>query len=124
MLVLVKSVCCPWALKAMYMYITEERLCCETFEYLLGDKDLATKPGNIVSLAFTRDLLKKAFEYAKNYVKISPDKVKIILQTKKALLYADSKPWIKRGNKVLMSRWAPGMVPRWQTLWGFISFPS
>jgi hypothetical protein len=26
--------------------------------------------------------------------------VKIILQTKKAFLFADNKPWIKKGNKV------------------------
>ena len=48
----------------------------------------------------TEDLLKKALEYAKNHVNISPEEVKIILQTKKAFLFADKKPWIKKGNKV------------------------
>jgi hypothetical protein len=39
----------------------------------------------------TEDLLKKALEYAKNYVNISPDEVKIILQTKKYIYISSNK---------------------------------
>jgi hypothetical protein len=72
----------------------------------------------------TEDLLKKALEYAKNHVNISHEEVKIILQTKKAFLFADKKPWIKKGNNVFDERWAPGTVPRWQTLLDFSSSPN
>jgi hypothetical protein len=33
-------------------------------------------------------------------VHITKEEIKIILQTKKDLLFTDGKPWIKKGNKV------------------------
>ena len=39
---------------------------------------------------------------------ISKEKIKIILQTKKAFLFSDGKPWIKKGRKqfdVTMGSW-------------------
>ena len=47
----------------------------------------------------TEALLKKALDYAKNYVDITQEEIKIILQTKKAFIFSDGKPWIKKGNK-------------------------
>ena len=48
----------------------------------------------------SEDLLKKALDYAKQHVHITKEEIKIILQTKKGLLFTDGKPWIKKGNKV------------------------
>ena len=56
----------------------------------------------------TEVLLKKALDYAKNHINIAPGEIKIILQTKKAFLFADGKPWVKKGNKsfdVTMGSW-------------------
>ena len=56
----------------------------------------------------TEALLIKALNYAKTYVNITQDEIKTILQTKKALLFADGKPWVKKGNKpfdVTMGSW-------------------
>ena len=46
----------------------------------------------------TEELLKKALNYAKNHVDITKEEIKIILQTKKALLFSDGKPWVKKGH--------------------------
>ena len=48
---------------------------------------------------FAEDILKKALNYAKKYTDISNEEIKIILQTKKAFLFSDNKPWIKKGRK-------------------------
>ena len=56
----------------------------------------------------TEELLKKALNYAKNHVDITQEEIKIILQTKKALLFSDGKPWVKKGHKnfdVTMGSW-------------------
>ena len=56
----------------------------------------------------TEALLKKASDYAKNHIDITQEEIKIILQTKKAFIFIDGKPWIKKGNKlydVTMGSW-------------------
>ena len=56
----------------------------------------------------TEDLLKRALNYAKRHTDISKEEIEIILQTKKAFLFSDGKPWIKKGRKqfdVTMGSW-------------------
>ena len=56
----------------------------------------------------SENLLKKALNYAKQYVRITPEEIKTILQTKKVFLLIDGQPWIKKGNKlfdVSMGSW-------------------
>ena len=53
-------------------------------------------------------LLKNALNYAKNFEKVSVEDIKIILQTKKTLLFHNGNPWAKKGNKpfdVSMGSW-------------------
>ena len=56
----------------------------------------------------TEDILKKALEFAKQYVPISSREMNLILKTKKSLLFKDGKPWVKKGNTqfdVTMGSW-------------------
>ena len=58
--------------------------------------------------SITEKLLKEALNHAKNYTDITEEDTKIILQTKKALLFENGDPWIKKGNKsfdVTMGSW-------------------
>ena len=56
----------------------------------------------------TEEILVKALDYAKQYVTISRKDMKIILQTKKALLFSEGKTWTKKGRRsfdVSMGSW-------------------
>jgi hypothetical protein len=48
----------------------------------------------------TEDILRGALEYAKQHTKVTPDEARIIFQTKKAFIFKDGKPWIKKGNRL------------------------
>ena len=73
----------------------------EWFEKLENKKNLVFIQFDIVEFypSISEELLKKALEYAKGYIKITAQDIKIILQTKKAFLFNSDQPWIKKGNK-------------------------
>ena len=82
----------------------------EWFENLQNKKELSFLQFDIVEFYpnITENLLKKAINYAQNYVNITKDEIEIILQTKKALLFHNKKAWTKKGNKsfdVTMGSW-------------------
>ena len=82
----------------------------EWFKCLENKKELSFLEFDIVEFypSITENLLKRALNYAKDYVEISKDDIKIILQTKKALLFHDNKTRTKKGNKsfdVTMGSW-------------------
>ena len=82
----------------------------EWFEELNNKQSLTFIQFDIVEFYpnITESLLKKALEYAKKNVNITEDETKIILETKKALLFCDGIPWTKKGNKkfdVTMGSW-------------------
>ena len=56
----------------------------------------------------TEDILKKALEFAKQYVPITSKEIDIVLKTKKSLLFTGGQPWVKKGTKqfdVTMGSW-------------------
>ena len=56
----------------------------------------------------TEDILRGAIEYAKQHTKATSDEAKIIFQTKKAFIFKEGKPWMKKGNRlfdVTMGSW-------------------
>ena len=80
------------------------------FKCLENKKELSFLEFDIVEFypSITENLLKRALNYAKDYVEISKDGIKIIFRTKKALLFHDNKTWTKKGNKsfdVTMGSW-------------------
>ena len=61
----------------------------------------------------TEDILRGALEYAKQHTKVTSDEAKIIFQMKKAFIFKDGKPWIKKGNRlfdVTMGFWDGGEI--------------
>ena len=48
--------------------------------------------------SITYEIIKKAIEFARNYVTISDDDEKLFFQTKKSFLFHDNQPWIKKQN--------------------------
>ena len=46
----------------------------------------------------TEDLLNAALDFAKQFLNISYEERKIILQAKQSLLYDRNTPWMKKGN--------------------------
>ena len=82
----------------------------EWFEELNNKQSLTFIQFDIVEFYpnITETLLKKALEYAKKNVNVTEDEIKIILETKKAILFSDGIPWTKKGNKkfdVTMGSW-------------------
>ena len=58
--------------------------------------------------SISEKLLKKALEFAKQHVNISEQEIRIILQTKKGLLFSNKEVWVKKGQKpfdVTMGSW-------------------
>ena len=58
--------------------------------------------------SISEKLLKKAVEFAKQHVNISEQEIRIILQTKKGLLFSNTEVWVKKGQKpfdVTMGSW-------------------
>ena len=46
----------------------------------------------------TEELINKSLDYASNYVEISDDDRRIILQSKKSFLFDKNQPWCKKGD--------------------------
>ena len=58
--------------------------------------------------SITEEVLKRALNFAKDYTIITDDEIRTILDTKKALLFKDGEPWVKKGSKpfdVTMGSW-------------------
>ena len=56
----------------------------------------------------TEDILKKALDFAKSFIPITPEEMNIILKTKKSLLFQNGQPWVRKGHKpfdVTMGSW-------------------
>ena len=49
--------------------------------------------------SISENLLISALEFAQDFINISDDEKRIILQTKQSILYKGGTPWIKKGNK-------------------------
>ena len=47
---------------------------------------------------FTEELINKSLDYASNYVEISDEDRRIILQSKKSFLFDKNQPWCKKGD--------------------------
>ena len=80
------------------------------FKSLKNKKNLTFLQFDIVEFypSITEKILKDALSFAKEYVKITNEEMKIILDTKKALLFTNGQPWIKKGSKpfdVTMGSW-------------------
>ena len=80
------------------------------FKGLQNKKNLTFIQFDIVEFypSITEEVLIKALNFAKEYTNISREDMKTILSTKKALLFKDGQPWVKKGNKpfdVTMGSW-------------------
>ena len=50
--------------------------------------------------SISENLLKEALKWAENMVDISAEEIKIILDTKKSILFNNNQAWVKKGNKL------------------------
>ena len=48
--------------------------------------------------SITPEVLNESIEYARNFVDISEEEKKIILQSKQSFLFSENTPWVKKGN--------------------------
>ena len=88
------------------------------FKGLKNKKNLTFLQFDIIEFypSITEKVLKNAINFAKQYVKITDEEVKIILDTKKALIFTNGQPWIKKGSKhfdVTMGSWEKFKSRNW-----------
>ena len=59
----------------------------------------------------TKELLEEALEWASQYINVTEQQKKVVLQASKSFLYCKGEPWVKRGNTNFDISMGPSMVP-------------
>ena len=82
----------------------------EWFKGLQDKRSLSFLQFDIIEFypSISEKLLKDALNWAKSKIGVTEEEVKIVMNTKEALLFKDGKPWVKRGGKafnVTMGSW-------------------